>query len=230
MHWYVLSAAELKESILPRCLCILDANYFLVCRLCNYNRILGKKPQWFRVLLYKRDKSSIYFNGVRCRTTDAIGKPVRVNSLGSVAVLAKTKFVLDGKLRQNSFWPAFPCCDGRLNHGKFLVVKTLWWNFKNNSWGARSLSLPIPVLLPGKSHGRRSLWGYSSWSRKESDMTEWLHSPQTSTLFMSKSAQCVVSPGKSLHTLLIHLIIPFSVLVPYTEWFVLNSLSHQGLF
>jgi len=103
VHWYVLSAAELKESILPRCLCILDANYFLVCRLCNYNRILGKKPQWFRVLLYKRDKSSIYFNGVRCRTTDAIGKPVRVNSLGSVAVLAKTKFVLDGKLRQNSF-------------------------------------------------------------------------------------------------------------------------------
>jgi len=32
-----------------------------------------------------------------------------------------------------------------------------------------------PVLLPGKSHGLRSLVGYSSWGRKESDMTERLH-------------------------------------------------------
>ena len=29
--------------------------------------------------------------------------------------------------------------------------------------------------LPGKSHGWRSLIGYSSWGRKESDRTEWLH-------------------------------------------------------
>ena len=34
---------------------------------------------------------------------------------------------------------------------------------------------PTPVLLPGKSHGWRSLVGYRPWSRKESDMTEWLH-------------------------------------------------------
>ena len=33
----------------------------------------------------------------------------------------------------------------------------------------------IPVLLPGKSHGRRSMVGYSPWGRKESDTTEWLH-------------------------------------------------------
>ena len=32
-----------------------------------------------------------------------------------------------------------------------------------------------PVLLPGKSHGWRSLVGCSSWGRKESDMTEQLH-------------------------------------------------------
>ena len=31
---------------------------------------------------------------------------------------------------------------------------------------------PTPVLLPGKSHGWRSLVGYSPWGRKESDMTE----------------------------------------------------------
>ena len=31
---------------------------------------------------------------------------------------------------------------------------------------------PTPVLLPGKSHGWRSLVGCSPWGRKESDMTE----------------------------------------------------------
>ena len=30
---------------------------------------------------------------------------------------------------------------------------------------------PTPVFLPGKSHGQRSLVGYSPWGRKESDMT-----------------------------------------------------------
>ena len=33
---------------------------------------------------------------------------------------------------------------------------------------------PTPVLLPGKSHGRRSLVGCSPWGREESDMTEQL--------------------------------------------------------
>ena len=32
-----------------------------------------------------------------------------------------------------------------------------------------------PGLLPGKSHGQRSLVGYSPWGRKESDTTERLH-------------------------------------------------------
>ena len=34
--------------------------------------------------------------------------------------------------------------------------------------------LPIPVFLPGKSHGWRSLTGYSPWGCKESDMTKQL--------------------------------------------------------
>ena len=50
--------------------------------------------------------------------------------------------------------------------------------------GVRSLGLedPLekemattPVLLPGKSHGWRSMVGYSPWGPKESDMTEWHH-------------------------------------------------------
>ena len=34
---------------------------------------------------------------------------------------------------------------------------------------------PTPVLLPGKSHGRRSLVGRSPWGRYKSDPTERLH-------------------------------------------------------
>ena len=34
---------------------------------------------------------------------------------------------------------------------------------------------PTPVLLPGKSHGQRSLVGYRPWSRQELDTTERLH-------------------------------------------------------
>ena len=34
---------------------------------------------------------------------------------------------------------------------------------------------PTPVFLPGESHGRKSLVGYSPRGRKRSDMTEQLH-------------------------------------------------------
>ena len=34
---------------------------------------------------------------------------------------------------------------------------------------------PTRVLLPGKSHGQRSLVDYSPWNRKELDTTEGLH-------------------------------------------------------
>ena len=33
---------------------------------------------------------------------------------------------------------------------------------------------PTPVFLPEKSHGQRSLPGYSPWGHKELDTTEWL--------------------------------------------------------
>ena len=53
-----------------------------------------------------------------------------------------------------------------------------------SSWLANELGMyyvgrrqwhPTPVLLPGKSHGRKSLVGYSPWGREESDTTEGLH-------------------------------------------------------
>ena len=73
----------------------------------------------------------------------------------------------------------------RLSYGR------LWHNFSGlqilskNDYVSRILMLsvstvgsvwhPSPVLLPGKSHGQRSLVGYSPWGLKESDMTERLH-------------------------------------------------------
>ena len=60
--------------------------------------------------------------------------------------------------------------------GGLTVPATLRFNFARPSgyfW--RRKWHPTPVLLPGKSHGRRSLLGYSPWGREESDMTEQLH-------------------------------------------------------
>ena len=42
-------------------------------------------------------------------------------------------------------------------------------------WMQRRQWHPSPVLLPGKSHGWRSLVGCGPWGHKESDMTRWLH-------------------------------------------------------
>ena len=77
---------------------------------------------------------------------------------------------------------------------RFILFKTLWI-----SWPWVAISFPIlrkfstiiqrrqwhptQALLPGKSHGQRSLVGCCLWGRTESDMTEWLHF--TSTIISS---------------------------------------------
>ena len=60
----------------------------------------------------------------------------------------------------------------------FKVCKNLTKSFyfshcKQTFW--RRQWHPTPVLLPGKSHGQRSLVGYSPWGRQELDTTERLH-------------------------------------------------------
>ena len=70
----------------------------------------------------------------------------------------------------------------------FIVYDRLWvqthhckWpNFNPFLWlsnipSRRRQWHPTPVLLPGKSHGQRSLVGCSPWGHWELDMTEWLH-------------------------------------------------------
>ena len=60
---------------------------------------------------------------------------------------------------------------------------------------------PTPVLLPGKSHGRRRLVGCSPWGCEQSDTTEWLHI-HLSLSFTGEGngnplqGSCLENPGK----------------------------------
>ena len=56
-----------------------------------------------------------------------------------------------------------------------MTLENKWW-FVTGSWmNQRRQWHPTPVLLPGKSHGRRSLEGCSPQGCEESDTTERLH-------------------------------------------------------
>ena len=47
-----------------------------------------------------------------------------------------------------------------------IIFIYFWLSSRRRQWH------PTPALLPGKSHGRRSLVGYSPWGRRGSDKTE----------------------------------------------------------
>ena len=49
---------------------------------------------------------------------------------------------------------------------------------------------PTPVLLPGKSHGWKSLVGCSPWGREESETTERLHLKQIQVPSAFKNVRC----------------------------------------
>ena len=77
------------------------------------------------------------------------------------------------KVTQNNS-NSVPCCWRRLvaamldsaDDKHFRPSREFYWR---RQWH------PTPVLLPGKSHGQRSLVGCRPWGRKESDMTERFH-------------------------------------------------------
>ena len=81
-----------------------------------------------------------------------------------------------------------PLWDGYLSVAKSLAMRHeggyIYWiilmsrhdhNNSNCSFLWRRQWHPTPVLLPGTSHGQRSLVGCSPWGREESDTTEQLH-------------------------------------------------------
>ena len=60
-------------------------------------------------------------------------------------------------------------------NGKMKCLNVCWDLNESSIWQRRRQWHPTPVLLPGKSHGQRSLVGCSPWGRWESDKTERLH-------------------------------------------------------
>ena len=66
---------------------------------------------------------------------------------------------------------------GALNDCPVSPGKWICWNYLEvpSVFIWRRQWHPTPVLLPGKSHGWRSLVGRSPWSHWELDMTEWVH-------------------------------------------------------
>ena len=66
------------------------------------------------------------------------------------------------------------------NHVYISFTQITWSGFAGINWhwlgnSGRRQWQSTPVLLPGKSHGRRSLVSYSLWGCEESDTTERLH-------------------------------------------------------
>ena len=80
----------------------------------------------------------------------------------------------------------FTICFGFQYFSKFSVHAILYlqtlvsrestkWHLGPDSSGSEKAMAPHSILLPGKSHGLRSLVGCSPGGHEESDTTEWLH-------------------------------------------------------
>ena len=68
----------------------------------------------------------------------------------------------------------FLCCAKAFKFNQVPLVYFCFYFCYSRRWVWRRQWHPTPVLLPGKSHGQRSLVGCGPWGRWESDTTEWL--------------------------------------------------------
>ena len=74
---------------------------------------------------------------------------------------------------EHAYWPlTFPLVQ-MVKHLSTMWETRVWSLDREIPW--RRKWQPTPVLLPGRSHGWRSMGGCSPWGRKESDTTERLH-------------------------------------------------------
>ena len=116
---------------------------------------------------------------------EGIGYPLQISWASLVAQLVKNPPAMQETWVQSLVWED-PLEKGKATHSSILPL-TISFNFVRcgrpgfDPWVGkipwRRNWQPTPVLLPGKSHGRRSVVGYSPWGRKESDTTERLHFP-----------------------------------------------------
>ena len=101
-----------------------------------------------------------------------------VGDLGLIPGLGRSPGVGHGNPLQYS------CLENSMNRGPWWAIQSIGLQRIGHDWATKHSTAyrreiikwqPTPVLLPGKSHGWRSLVGYSPWGRKESDTTERLH-------------------------------------------------------
>ena len=128
-------------------------------------------------------KQGVYVCAQSCRTlcnpTDCSQPGSSVHAISQAGKRSRLPFPTPGDLPDpgikptslmspglaGGFLPSEPpriCLQNRKPRSRPRVRKSLWIR----EW------LPTPVLLPEKSHGQRSLAGYSPWGHKESDTTE----------------------------------------------------------
>ena len=62
-------------------------------------------------------------------------------------------------------------CSGKRIHLPMQRMQEMWIQPLGQEDPLEKEMQPTPVFLPGKSHGQRSMVGYSPWGRKELDMT-----------------------------------------------------------
>ena len=75
-------------------------------------------------------------------------------------------------ISEEAFLASYLVSHALIFHSIHLALK-LFYDLSALTW--RRQWHPTPVLLPGKSHGWKSLVGCSPWGRYESDTTERLH-------------------------------------------------------
>ena len=75
---------------------------------------------------------------------------------------------------------------------------------------------PTPVFLPGKSHGRRNLVGYSPWGHRKLDTTEQLHFHFHSAYKLNKQGDNI-QPWRTPFLMWNQSVVPCPVLV-VTSW------------
>ena len=97
--------------------------------------------------------------------------------VGETWCIKGTEGRLANIIHENCIWDETGCRDTNQEGHKSCSGRSnciLDQDGNNEAKGRRQWH-PTPVLLPGESHGRRSLAGYSPWGHKESDTTERLH-------------------------------------------------------
>ena len=118
---------------------------------------------WGSVLLLQNDLEGFYHLWYPVATSlgEGSGTPLQYscleNPMDAEAWWAAVHWVARSQIRQSDFTFTLPL----LIPCSYLPRRRQWH--------------PTPVLLPGKSHGRRSLVGWSPWGRWGSDTTERLH-------------------------------------------------------